>query len=137
MTKMLTNNYFYCPSHSYLFETTIFSAMVWGPQLHLVFLIHLYSEICFAKDVQKNVFWGRCSNKILDSQTRAFSKIQKHRNKYPTVKLGSLGHNSLEYCAYLSSPWPWVIIPIKVMGNCPSPQIILFATYNFGNAIFY
>jgi hypothetical protein len=71
----------------------------------------------------------------LDSQTRTFSKIWRNCNKYAIVKLGSLGHNSLEYYAYLSSPWPWTIIPIKIMGNCPSPQIILFATYNLGNAI--
>jgi hypothetical protein len=81
----------------------------------------------------KNMFWGGCLNNILDSQTRAFSKVQRNHNTDPIVKLGSLGHNSMEYWAYLSSPWPWAIIPINVMG---SPQIIFFATYNLRSAIF-
>jgi hypothetical protein len=42
----------------------------------------------------------------------------------------------LEYCAYLSSPWPWTIILINVMGKCPSSQIILFATYNLASVVF-
>jgi hypothetical protein len=88
------------------------------------------------KRCAKSVFWGGCSNKILDSQTRTFSKVWRIHNKDPIVKLGSLSHDSLQYCAYLSLTWPWVIIPTKVMGNCPSPQIILFATYNLGGAIF-
>jgi hypothetical protein len=50
--------------------------------------------------------------------------------------LGLFGHNLLEYCAHLSSSWPCVIIPMRVMGNCPSPNIILLHTCNLGNAIF-
>ncbi len=84
----------------------------------------------------KNVFWGRCSNNILDAQARAFSKVQRTCNNDLIVKLGTLDHNSLEYCTYLSSPWPWAIIPINVMGNYPSAQIILFDTCDLGNAIF-
>jgi hypothetical protein len=52
------------------------------------------------------------------------------------VKLGSFGHNSLEYCAYISFPCPCAIIPMRVMGNCPSLNIILLQTYNLGNAVF-
>jgi hypothetical protein len=39
------------------------------------------------------------------------------------MKLGSLGHNPLKYYTYLSSPWPRAIIPMRVMGSCPSLEI--------------
>jgi len=52
------------------------------------------------------------------------------------VKLGSFGHNSIEYYAYISSPWPCVIIRVRVISNCPSPDIILLHTCNLGSAIF-
>ncbi len=81
----------------------------------------------------KSMFWGGCLNNILDSQAKVFSKVQRSHNNDPIVKLGSLGHNSLEYCTYLSSPWPWAIIPINIMG---SSQIILFTTYNLRSANF-
>ncbi len=42
----------------------------------------------------------------------------------------------MEYCAYLSSLCPCTIIPLKVTGNCPSPEIILLQTYNLGNVAF-
>jgi hypothetical protein len=29
----------------------------------------------------KSSFWGGCSNKILDSQTKAFSKVQRIRTQ--------------------------------------------------------
>jgi len=128
---MLTNTYFYCPSHSYPFEAINFWAM-----FHLVFLIQLYHKISLAKDMWKACFWKWCSNNILDLQAGVFSKIQKSPNKDPIVKLGSLGHNLLEYCANLSMPWPWTIIPVNILGNCSSPQIILFATCNLGNVVF-
>ncbi len=50
--------------------------------------------------------------------------------------MGSLSHNLLEYYAYLSSPWPYAIIPVKVTSNCPTPKIILLATWNFGSVVF-
>jgi len=52
------------------------------------------------------------------------------------VKFGSFGHNSLESCAYLSFLYPCVIVPMKVMGNCPSPYIILLQTCNLGSEVF-
>jgi hypothetical protein len=84
----------------------------------------------------KNEFYGGCSNNNSNSGTRATSKVHKSHNKDPIVKLGLFGYNSLEYYAYLSSPWPCVNIPIRVMGNCPSPNIILLHTYNLGSTIF-
>jgi hypothetical protein len=77
-----------------------------------------------------------CSNNNFNSKTKAASKVHNNHNKDPIVKLGSFVHNSLNYCAYLSSPWPCIIIPIKVMGNCPRPNIILLHTCNLGNTIF-
>jgi hypothetical protein len=77
-----------------------------------------------------------CSKKSFHSQIRTFSKIWNSRNKDPIMKLGSLGHNSLEYYAYLSSPWPHAIILMKVMGSCPSLEIILLATWNLRSAVF-
>jgi hypothetical protein len=50
--------------------------------------------------------------------------------------LGSFGHNSLEYCAYFSSPWPRVIIHVRVFGNFLSPNIILLHIYNLGSIVF-
>jgi hypothetical protein len=52
------------------------------------------------------------------------------------VKLGSFGHNSLEYCAYISFPCPCVIIHVKVMGNCLNPNMILLQTCNLDKAVF-
>jgi hypothetical protein len=86
-------------------------------------------RVCFEEGVQTR-FW---THKLL---IKTFSKVWRSHNKDPIVKLGSLSHNSLQYCAYLSLPWPWAIIRIQVMGNCLSPQIILFTTYNLGSAIF-
>jgi hypothetical protein len=72
----------------------------------------------------------------LDPQARIFSKVRRSYNKDPIVKLGFLSHTSMEYYVYLSSPWPWAIIPVNIMSNYPNPQIILFATCNLGNAVF-
>ncbi len=76
MTKMLANNYFCCPSHSYLFEATNFSTMVWGPQLHLAFLIQLYSEICFAKDVQRMLFGEGAQTRYWTHKLNFFPKFE-------------------------------------------------------------
>ncbi len=84
----------------------------------------------------KNEFRGGCSNNNFDSKIRVTSKVCNNHNKDPIVKLGSFSHNLLEYCAYLSSPWPCVIIPVRVMGNCPRPNIILLHTYNLGSIVF-
>jgi hypothetical protein len=65
-----------------------------------------------------------------------FPKFKEVFKNNPIVKLRSLGHNSLEYYTYLSSPWPWVIILVNIMGNCPSPQINLFTTCNLGSVVF-
>jgi hypothetical protein len=79
---------------------------------------------------------GGCSNNNFDSKIGVTSKVRKNHNKDPIVKLGSFGHNSLEYYAYLSSPWPCTIIPIRVMGNFPRPNIILLHTHNLGKIVF-
>jgi hypothetical protein len=84
----------------------------------------------------KNEFFGGCSNNNFDLETWATSKVCNSRNKDPIVKLGSFGHNSLKYCAYLSSPWPSAIILVKVIGNYPRPNIILLHTCNLGNEVF-
>jgi len=84
---------------------------------------------------EKWISWG-CSNNNFDSETRTTSNICKIHNKDPIVKLGLFGFNSLEYCAYFSSSCPCVIIPMRVMGNCPSPYIILLQTCNLGSAVF-
>ncbi len=52
------------------------------------------------------------------------------------TQLWLFGHNSFEYCAYLSSPCPCTIIPMKIMGNYASPNIILLQICNLGNVIF-
>jgi hypothetical protein len=52
------------------------------------------------------------------------------------VKLEPFGHNSLECCAYFSSPWTFVIILVRVTGNCPRPNFILLHTCNLGNEVF-
>ncbi len=83
-----------------------------------------------------NGFCGVCSNNNFDSKIGTTSNVCKSRNKDTIVKLGSFGHNSLEYCAYFSSSCPYAIIPMKIMSNCPSPYIILLQTCNFGSAIF-
>jgi len=84
----------------------------------------------------KNEFCERCSNNNFDLKIGVTSKVHNNHNKDPIVKLGSFGHNSLEYCAYLSCPWPCTIISIRVMGNCPRPNIIMLHTYNPGNVVF-
>ncbi len=83
----------------------------------------------------KNEFCGGFSNNNSDSKIRVTSKVHNSCNKDPIVKLGLFGHNSLEYYVYLSSPWPCVIILIRVMGNCPRLDIILLHTYNLGKGI--
>jgi len=57
--------------------------------------------------------WG-CSNNNVDFETRATSKVHKSRNKDPIMKLGLLGHNSLEHCACLLSMWSRVIILVRL-----------------------
>ncbi len=84
----------------------------------------------------KNELCEGCSNNNFDFETRAASKVCNNCNKDPIVKLGLFGHNSLEYYAYLSSPWPYAIIPVRVMGNCPRPTIISLHICNVGSAIF-
>jgi hypothetical protein len=84
----------------------------------------------------KNEFCGGYSNNNFDSKTRVASKVRNSRNKDPIVKLGLFGHDSLEYYAYFTYPWPCVIVLIRVMGNCPRLNIILLHTYNLGNAVF-
>jgi hypothetical protein len=104
----------------------------------------IWSKVCnshmqynFFCDIHaKNEFCRGCSNNNFDFETKATSKVHKSRSKDPIVKLGSFGHNSLKYCAYFSSPWPCVIILIRIIGSCPSLDIILLHTYNLGRAIF-
>jgi hypothetical protein len=79
------------------------------------------------------ILWGS-SNIGFDFATRATSKMQKSCNKYPIVKLRSFGHNSFEHWTYLSSPCPWAILLVKVIGNCLSLDIILLHTYNLRRA---
>ncbi len=136
MKKMLTNIFFLLSFTQLSIWSKNFVGNGLGPTLSLgVFTLVIQSDFP-CKRCAKRAFWGGCSNNILDSQARAFSKVRKNRNNDPIVKLGSLGHNSLEYCAYLSLPWLWAIIPINVMGNCPSPQIIFFAICNIKNVVF-
>jgi hypothetical protein len=86
--------------------------------------------------VRQIIFCRMCSKKNFHSQIGVFFKIWNSCNKDPIVKLGSLGHNPLEYYAYLSSPWPCAFILVRVTCNCPSPKIILLATWNLGSAVF-
>jgi hypothetical protein len=85
----------------------------------VVFNSHVQHDLP-CKKCAKNTFYKRCSNKIFDSQTKVFSKVQNRHNMDPIVKLGSLGHNLLKYCTYLSLPWPYAIISVRVRGNCRS-----------------
>ncbi len=84
----------------------------------------------------KEEFCEGCLNKTFDFEIGATSNVYKSRNKDPIMKLGLFGHNSLKYCAYLSSLWPCVIIPVKVMDNYLSLDIILLHTCNLRNIIF-
>jgi hypothetical protein len=84
----------------------------------------------------KNEFYRGCSNNTFNSETKATSKVYNNYNKDQVVKLGLFGHISLEYCAYVSSPWPCTIIPVKVISNYPRLDIILLHTYNIGNIVF-
>jgi hypothetical protein len=84
----------------------------------------------------KNEFYRGCSNNNFNCETKAASKVHNSCNKDLIVKFELFGHNSLEHCAYLSSPWPCVIILVRVMGNCPRPNIILLHTCNLGNIVF-
>ncbi len=52
------------------------------------------------------------------------------------MKSRSFGHNSFKYWAHLSSTCPWAIIPIRVIGNCPSPNIILLYTCSLRKVVF-
>jgi hypothetical protein len=81
------------------------------------------------------VLWG-CSNNNFNFEIGAASKVRKSNNKDPIVKFGSFGHNSLEYCAYPSSPWLCTITLIRVMGNCPSLDIILLHICNLRSIVF-
>ncbi len=108
------------------FKPTIWS-MVHHARMQLNFLCNRHA---------KNEFCGECSNNNFNFETRATSEVRKSHNKDPIVKLGLFGHNSLNYCAYLSSPWPWTIISMRVMDNFPSPNIVLLHTCNLGSAIF-
>ncbi len=62
--------------------------------------------------------------------------MQKSCNKNQIVKLGSFSHNSFEYRAHRSYLCPWAIIPIIVIGNCSSPNIILLHTCSLGKVVF-
>jgi hypothetical protein len=84
----------------------------------------------------KNTFCRGCLNKIFYSKIWASSKAQKRHNNDPIVKLGSFGHNSLENYTYFSSPWPCTVILVRVMGNCPSLEFILFITWNLRSTTF-
>jgi hypothetical protein len=84
----------------------------------------------------KNEFYKGCSNNNFNYEAKVAPKVRNSHNKDPIVKFELFGHNSLKHCAYLSSPWPCVIIHVRVMGNCPRPDIILLHTYNLGNAVF-
>ncbi len=81
-------------------------------------------------------FCGGCSNNNSNSKIRVASKVRKSCSKDPIVKLGSFGHYLLKCYAYFSSPWACAIIPIKVMGNCLNPNIILLHTCNLGCVVF-
>ncbi len=76
------------------------------------------------------------SNNSFDSTTMATSKVQKSHNKYPIMKFGSFGHNSFKYGTYLSSSCPWAVIPVRVLGNCPSLDILLLHICNLGITVF-
>jgi len=108
------------------FEQTIWSG---------VHNLHMQCDF-FCNMLAKNEFYGRCSNNNFDYETWAMSKVHNNCNKDPIVKLGSFGHNSLYYFAYLSSPWPCTIILVRVMGNCPRLDIILLHTCNLGSVVF-
>jgi hypothetical protein len=81
----------------------------------------------------KNELCGKCSNNNFDFKIRITSNIRKSRNKDPIMKLGSFGHNSFKYYAYLSSSCPCIIIPMRVAGNCLNLDFILLQICNLGS----
>ncbi len=106
--------------NKYLFLLSFTQLSIWskkiignglGPTFSFGVFNSLVLQDLLCKKCAKNAFWRRCSNNILDSQAGAFCKVQRSRNNDPIVKLGSLGHNSLEYCAYFSSQWSCAINP--------------------------
>jgi hypothetical protein len=58
MKEMLTKINYYCPSHNYPFEITIFLAKAWDQQLDLVPLIHLCNVISLTTNKQKKFVEG-------------------------------------------------------------------------------
>jgi len=84
----------------------------------------------------KSELYGGCSNNNFEFEIRIASNVHKSHSKDSIVKLGSFGHNSLEYYAYFSSLCPCTIIPVKVMGNYLSPDIILLHTCSLGSEVF-
>jgi hypothetical protein len=107
-----------------------------GPTIEFdIFNSHMQHDFP-CKTCAKNALCRRCSIKIFNLKIIAFSKVRKNHNKDPIVKLGSLGHNSLKYYAYISSLCPCIIISMKVTSNCPSLKIILLAIWNLGSVVF-
>jgi hypothetical protein len=74
---MLTNTYFYCPSHNYPFEIRNFLAMVWGPHFHLVSLIFLYNKVFLAKDMQRASFGEGAQTKFWTHKLELLPKFKK------------------------------------------------------------
>jgi hypothetical protein len=87
------------------------------------------------KRCANNEFYKGCSNNNFNSEIEIASKVRKSCSKDPIMKLGSFGHNSLEYCAYLSSPWPCYHTR-EGNGQLSKLNIILFHICNLGSAIF-
>jgi len=108
-----------------------FTLIVWYEVHNLFMQCDCPCNVC-----AKNEFYGGCSNNNFDFKTRIASKVHKSHNKDPILELGLFGHIPLEYCAYFSSQWPCNIIPIRVMGNCSSLDIILLHTCNLGSVVF-
>jgi hypothetical protein len=77
MKELLTNTYFYCPSHNYPFEATNYSAIILDQQLHLLFLIHLYNGICFTKDMQRVHFGEGAQTKVWTCKLKLYAKFKE------------------------------------------------------------
>jgi hypothetical protein len=99
-------------------------------------IIHIHNAISLARKAQNINYVGGAQTIISTLKIINTSNVHKSYNKNPIMKLGLFGHNSLEYCAYLSSSCPCAIIPMRIMGNCPSLDAILLYTCNLGSAIF-
>ncbi len=83
MKKMLTNTYFYCPSHNYPFEATNFSTTILGQQLHLLLFCSLVNKICFTKGMQRMHFGEGAQTRFWTCKLKLFAKFKEAATRIP------------------------------------------------------